>query len=123
MVAKANQHEMLAAITACFANPPLPDPGDQTTIAVTCDKGHDRLDLRTLECSAALNAYLTGPGVGQVLCRTCQRVILASGVITEEITSGVTNLPPGEASAAQVEALWRGQWTIENRVHYVRAVT
>jgi hypothetical protein len=81
------------------------------------------VDLRTLECSAALNAYLTWPGVGQVLHRTCQRVILKTGAIEEEITYGVTSLPPSEASAAHLEALWRGHWTIDNRVHYVRDVT
>jgi predicted transposase YbfD/YdcC len=123
MVVKANQPDLLAAITACFADPPLPAPGDETATVSTCDKGHGRLEVRTLERSAALNDYLTWPGVGQVLRRTCQRVILKTGVIEEEVTYGVTSLPPQDASAAQVEALWRGHWTIENRVHYVRDVT
>ena len=123
MIAKANQPELLATITALFATPPLPETADAADAATTCDKGHGRLDLRTLECSAALNAYLTWPAVGQVLRRTCQRVILKTGVIEEEISYGVTSLPPRAASAAQVEALWRGHWTIENRVHYVRDVT
>lgn len=123
MIAKANQPELLAAITACFADPPLPEPGDATATVSTCDKGHGRVDLRTLERSAALNDYLTWPAVGQVLRRTCQRITLKTGVIEEEISYGVTSLPPHEASAAQIEALWRGHWTIENRVHYVRDVT
>jgi predicted transposase YbfD/YdcC len=123
MVVKANQPALLAAITACFADPPLPEPGDATASVSTCDKGHGRLDLRTLERSAALNGYLTWPAVGQVLRRTCQRVSLTTGVIEEEISYGVTSLPPHAASAAQVEALWRGHWTIENRVHRVRDVT
>lgn len=123
MIAKANQPELLAAITACFADPPLPEPGDETAAVATCDKGHGRLDLRTLERSAALNAYLTWPAVGQVLRRTCQRVTLKTGEIAEEVSYGVTSLPPHDASAAQIEALWRGHWTIENRVHYVRDVT
>lgn len=123
MIAKANQPELLAAITACFADPPLPEPGDETATVATCDKGHGRLDLRTLERSAALNAYLTWPAVGQVLRRTCQRVTLKTGEIEDEVSYGVTSLPAHDASAAQVEALWRGHWTIENRVHYVRDVT
>jgi len=123
MVVKANQPELLAAITAVFATPPLPDLADCAESATTCDKGHGRLEIRTLERSAALNGYLTWPTVGQVLRRTCQRVILKTGVIAEEITYGVTSLPPRAASAAQMEALWRGHWTIENRVHYVRDVT
>ncbi len=61
--------------------------------------------------------------MGQVLRRTCQRVTLTTGVIAAEVTYGITSLPPHEASAAQVEALWRGHWAIENRVHDVRDVT
>ena len=51
---------------------------------------------------------------------TCQRVDLATGEIGEEVGYGVTSQPPAAASAAEVEALWRGHWTIENRVHHVR---
>jgi predicted transposase YbfD/YdcC len=123
MVVKANQPELLAAITTLFADPPLPSGSDAAASVSTCDKGHGRLDLRTLERSAALNAYLDWPAVGQVLRRTCQRVHLATGAIEEEISYGVTSLCPAEASAAQVEALWRGHWTIENRVHRVRDAT
>lgn len=123
MVVKANQPALLAAITACFADPPLPEPSDATASISTRDKGHGRLDLRTLDRSAALNDYLDWPAVGQVLRRTCQRVDLTTGAIGEEITYGVTSLTPAEASAAQIEALWRGHWTIENRVHRVRDVT
>jgi predicted transposase YbfD/YdcC len=120
MVAKANQSELHAAIEGLFACPPPPEPGDCAETAATCDKGHGRLELRTLERSAALNGYLDWPDVGQVLRRTCQRVDLRSGEITEEAAYGVTSLRPAEASAAQIEALWRGHWTIENRVHRVR---
>lgn len=123
MVVKANQPELLAAITTLFATPPLPETTDAADIVTTCDKGHGRLEIRTLACSAALNDYLTWPAVGQVLRRTCQRVILKTGVIEEEVTYGVTSLTPEAASAAQLEALWRGHWTIENRVHRVRDVT
>lgn len=123
MVVKANQPELLAAITTLFSTPPLPVATDAAASVATCDKGHGRLDLRTLERSAALNAYLTWPAVGQVLRRTCQRVQLSTGEIAQEVTYGVTSLAPAEASVAQVEALWRGHWTIENRVHRVRDAT
>jgi predicted transposase YbfD/YdcC len=120
MVVKANQPELLAAISTLFATPPMPVAAAATDEVTTCDKGHGRLEIRTLERSAARNAYLTWPGVGQVLRRTCQRVDLTTGEIGEEVTYGVTSLRPTEATAAQVEALWRGHWTIENRVHRVR---
>jgi predicted transposase YbfD/YdcC len=123
MVVKANQPALLAAISALFATPPLPDAADAPDAVTTCDKGHGRLEIRTLERSAALNADLTWPEVGQVARRTCQRVDLTTGVIGEEISYGVTSLPPPAASAAQLDALWRGHGTIENRVHRVRDVT
>lgn len=123
MVVKANQPELLAAITTLFTAPPLLVAADATASMSTTDKGHGRLEVRTLERSAALNAYLRWPEVGQVLRRTCQRVHLLTGQIEEAVTFGVTSLSPAEASAAQVEAIWRGHWTIENRVHRVRDVT
>ena len=55
-----------------------------------------------------------------MLCRFCHRVDLTTGEITEETTYGVTSLPPEAAPAAQVEALWRGHWAIENKLHRVR---
>jgi predicted transposase YbfD/YdcC len=123
MVVKANQPELLAAIATLFTRPPQPAVTDATAVVTTCDQGHGRLEVRTLERSAALNGYLTWPAVGQVLRRTCQRVDLTTGQIGEAVTYGLTSLPPEAATAAQVEALWRGHWTIENRVHRVRDVT
>ena len=120
MVVKANQPERLAAITTLFTQPPTPLVADAADEVTTCDKGHGRLELRTLARSAALNEYLTWPAVGQVLRRTCQRVDLTTGEIAEEVSYGLTSLTPREASAAQLETLWRGHWTIENRVHRVR---
>jgi predicted transposase YbfD/YdcC len=123
MVAKANQPELQAAIATLFTTTLVPAATDCAETATTLDKGHGRLELRTLERSAALNAYLAWPDVGQVLQRTCQRIDLATGELSEEVSYGVTSLPPTAASAAEVEALWRGHWTIENRVHRVRDAT
>jgi len=123
MVVKANQPALLAAIARLFTDPPPLEATDCAEAVATCDKGHGRLELRTLERRAALNGYLRWPDVGQVLRRTCQRINLATGEIGAEVTYGLTSLPPAAATAAAVEALWRGHWTIENRVHRVRDVT
>ena len=120
MVVKSNQGDLLAAISRLFAEPPPAEATDWAETATTRERGHGRLELRTLDRSAALNGYLAWPDVGQVLRRTCQRVDLTTGEIAEEVTYGVTSLPPAEASAAQIETLWRGHWAIENRVHHVR---
>ena len=123
MVVKENQPALFAAIDLLFRCPPLPEETDQVQSATTTDKGHGRLETRTLERTAALRGYVNWPGVGQVLRRTCERVDRTTGVVSRDVTYGVTSLAPEEASAAQVEVLWRGQWGIENQVHYVRDET
>jgi predicted transposase YbfD/YdcC len=124
MVVKANQPALFGALDRLFTGAPLiPWPSDAAETASTTGKGHGRLEERTLERTAALNDWLDWPAVGQVMRRTCRRVIVATGEVQEEATYGVASLPVGDASAAEVEGLWRGQWTIENRVHYPRDVT
>jgi len=120
MIAKENQPELRAAIDRLFTEPPPPLASDRLARVATVGKGHGRLETRTLERSAALAGYLAWPGAQQALRRTCRRVIVATGEVQVETTYGVTSLPPESASAAAVEALWRGHWAIENKVHRVR---
>ena len=55
--------------------------------------------------------------------RTCERIEMTTGKVSREVTYGVTSLAPEEASAEEMEGLWRGHWGIENKVHYVRDET
>jgi predicted transposase YbfD/YdcC len=122
---KANQPDLQAEIALLFSDPPWthsPEPSEYR-LTRTVSKGHGRLETRTLEGSPLLNSYLDWPHVGQVLRRTCERVNLHTGEITRQVSYGITSLEPGRTSAAQLERLWRGHWTIENRVHYVRDET
>lgn len=113
MVVKANQPELLAAIAELFAAPPPPLAADYAETYAATEQGHGRLERRTLERSAALNACLDWPGAGQVLRRTYRAVELRTGKVSEEVTDGITSLAPRDASARALEALWRGHWTIE----------
>jgi len=123
MVVKKNQPDLYRAIDLVFQLPPPPLVEHHLDQVTTVDKGHGRLETRTLERTCALNGYLDWPEVGQVLRRTCQRVMLTTGQVSEEVRYGVTSLGWQEADARLVEALWRGHWGIENKVHYVRDVT
>ena len=123
MVVKENQPALYAAIELLFRMPPLPADTDHYDHVTMIEKGHGRLETRTLERSCALDAVVDWPGVGQVLRRTCQRIRLKTGQVSEEVSYGITSLDWQEAGAAEVEALWRGHWGIENKVHYVRDVT
>lgn len=122
MVVKRNQrclHEELAGF--CESRPlPCDLPWREVQ---TVTKGHGRLETRQLTCTADLDNYLSWPGVQQVLRRMCERIVLKTGEVTRSVTYGLTSMPVGGASAGQIEGLWRGHWTIENQVHYVRDVT
>jgi predicted transposase YbfD/YdcC len=123
MVVKGNQPELWEHIEFLFRVPPVPAlPGeyDQHT---TVEKGHGRIETRTLEASTALNGYLDWPGVAQVIRRTYRCVVVKTGEVKTEVTYGITSLSRLEAGAPQLAALWRGHWTIENRDHYVRDET
>lgn len=125
MVVKDNQPELVQAIATLFADPPwlVDERPHEYARCRTLDKGHGRLETRTLEASPSLNAWLDWPDVGHVLRRTCRRVHLRTGVVEEAVMLGITSVPFHPRRVAQVEGYWRGHWSIENRVHYVRDET
>ena len=125
MVVKRNQGQLYDAIALLFDQPPwLPREKEALCqVARTVEKGHGRLEQRQLESSAALLGYVDWPGAQQVLRRQCTRTVLKTGQVTTETTYAITSLPAHEVGAAGLAQIWRGHWTIENRVHYVRDVT
>jgi hypothetical protein len=123
MVVKRNQRRLYEDLTLFFQLPAIPADQEQADRVTTISKGHRRLETRTLECSTAGADYMRWPGIGQILRRTCERVVLKTGKRSVEVSYGLTNLTPDAAGARQLEALWRGHWTIENRKQYVRDVT
>ena len=122
MVVKKNQPELYNAIALLFEQPPwLPrQKATEYQAHRTCEKGHGRLERRVLEASPSLSGYLDWPGVGQVMRRHYERIVLKTGEVSSETTYGITSLPFFAVDAAGLEQLWRGHWTIENRVHRVR---
>jgi predicted transposase YbfD/YdcC len=66
------------------------------------------------------------PGLGQV-CRLHREVEDVSGrragERTSEWASALTSLTPAQAGPSRLLQIWRGQWQIENGLHYVRDVT
>jgi predicted transposase YbfD/YdcC len=123
MVVKENQPTLFAAIELVFRCPPPEEETDHLQSVTTIGKEHGRLETRTLERTASLRGYVTWPGVGQVMRRTCERIEVKTGEVSREVTYGITSLRPEQASAEELEELWRGHWGIENKVHYVRDET
>ena len=122
---KDNQPKLKEAIAYLFDNPPWTEQEraqEYQRFSYT-EKGHGRIEERILEASITLNDYLDWPGLQQVVKRSTRRVITKTGEVTEAVTYAVTSLSPEQADARTLERLWRGHWTIENRVHYVRDVS
>jgi len=89
--------------------------------ATTVNKGHGRIDQRTLTSTTALNKYLDWPGVQQVFRLERRRTI--KGKRTIEIAYGITSLKRSQANAAVLLALTRGHWSIENKLFCIRDTT
>lgn len=70
-------------------------------------------------CSAALNAHLDFPYVGQAFLIEWVAVYKKSGKATTEAALGMTSRTTDQASPQRILAINRGHWTIENRCHYV----
>jgi predicted transposase YbfD/YdcC len=122
MVVKANQPDLHAAVREWFAESAWAE--EQETTWTTHGKRHGRLERRTLTCRVlAPRERLDWPGAQQVLQRVCWAQERRSGHERQTLTYAVTSLPAHLAGAADLEAFWRGHWTIENQVHYVRDVT
>jgi predicted transposase YbfD/YdcC len=120
MVVKRNQPNLYQAIADLFDYPPPPAQPNEYLATTDTDLGHGRLEIRRLESSTALNQYLDWPGVAQVLRRTRRAIRLKTGEVSEQVTYGITSLTRRQAHPVHLEQLWRGHWTIENRLHYVR---
>jgi predicted transposase YbfD/YdcC len=123
MVVKRNQRRLYDDLTLFFQLPTIAADQEQSDRVQTITKRHGRLETRTLECSTAGADYLVGPGIAQIMRRTCERTMIKMGKYSVEVSYGLTNLGPDAARAVHLEALWRGHWTIENRKQYVRDVT
>lgn len=122
LIAKGNQSELRAAIALLFSQPPRPRLFPEGE-AHTVDKAHGRLEVRHLRVSHELGEYLAPrwPQVAQVF--QIERTITRQGKTTHERVYGLTSLNPQQASPAQLLALVRQHWHIENRSHWRRDVT
>jgi predicted transposase YbfD/YdcC len=124
MIVKKNQAALYEYLDLLFSLPA--HPADQEvwdTVGPRTEKGHGRLETRTLTCGNAHIEDVDWPDVQQVVRRQCERIVLKTGKRSCEVSYGLVSMTPAEAGAADIERLWRGHWTIENPLHHVRDVT
>jgi predicted transposase YbfD/YdcC len=124
---KENHPQLLQDIQTLFAPESCikgfsPSPKDQRS-AETLEKGHGRLERRTLTASGDLKGYLAWPYVEQVFKLEREFKQLTTGQVMQEVVYGVSSLTAAEADADQLLAITRRHWGIENGLHYRRNVT
>lgn len=124
---KGNQPQFLEDLRLLFAPPApakragegivrLPEQHAQTT-----EKGHGRVDIRSIRVSSELKGYSDWPGLEQVF--EIRRRWQSKGVWHEAVRYGVTSLPATIATPGRLLKLKRGHWMIENGLHFVKDVT
>jgi predicted transposase YbfD/YdcC len=126
---KENQPELLADIRTLFEPPPqtkseAPNfalPSDLEW-ASSLNKGHGRVEERTIWVSSALCGYSEWPHLAQVFKLKC-RVVDGLGQVKEMVHYGVTSLPSAAASPRMLLRVVRAHWGIENGLHYRRDVS
>lgn len=91
--------------------------------AESLEKGHGRIDERTLVSSFRLAGKMEFPSLEQVFRITRQSTEVKSGKRSEQTIYGITSLSVEKYSAAALLALTRRHWRIENGLHYRRDVT
>lgn len=87
------------------------------------NKGHGRIETRTIRVSTALNGYLDFPHVQQVAHLHRQVTKLTGSKLRSENVYLITSLSPEKASPQRLLELNRNHWHIENKLHWVRDVT
>lgn len=89
--------------------------------ATTVDKGHGRIEKRTIRTTTILTKHQDWKGLKQGFELVRERT--EKGKTTVEVVHGITSLKPEKASPKRLLELTRGHWGIENGLHYRRDVT
>lgn len=127
---KENQPALYKNIQSLFA-PEYPKPGFgkiQTDFltAQKVNKGHGRIETRTITTSEMLNPYAAWPGLAQVYRLEREFQWWRRGVCyktSRQVEFGITSLTRTKASPAQLLQIRRAHWGIETGSHYRRDVT
>jgi predicted transposase YbfD/YdcC len=126
--AKGNQPEMEENIRLWFEPDVQPIPGmgippkDFETAQET-NKGHGRLETRTITVSSQLKDFLDWPYLEQVFKLDRRFVSFKTGAIQQQTEYGFTSLSREEITPLRLLKKTRSYWGIENGLHYRRDVT
>jgi predicted transposase YbfD/YdcC len=125
-IVKENQKTLYDDLRLLFGPQPEALPGtsplpDDFVTARTVEHSHGRLDERVITTSSVLADYQGWPYLAQAF----QVVRTTEGArgCTREVRYGITSAPARALAAAEMLAVVRSHWQIENGLHYRRDVT
>ena len=124
---KDNQPRLKADVVQFFV-PPRKAPGWHAPampqdVAQKTQKGHGRLEQRTMTVIPDEVGFIDWPGLQQVFKLERKVTHLDTNQMTVETTYGITSLSPERGSASRMLEWTQSQWGIENGLHYRRDVT
>jgi predicted transposase YbfD/YdcC len=127
-LAKGNQPQIEEDIRLWFEPDPTPLPGQSYVpkdfeTARTVNKGHGRLEQRTITVSSQLQDFLDWPSLEQVFQLERKFTSLKTGEVQDQVVYGVTSFSRDKIAPPQLLNLIRSYWGIENGLHYRRDVT
>jgi predicted transposase YbfD/YdcC len=125
---KGNQPQLEEDLRLWFGPDPEPIPGmaylpKDFETAQRVNKGHGRLETRTLTVSSQLKDFLDWPYLEQVFKLERRFVSTKTGEIQHQVVFGITSLTREEISPPHLLEMTRSYWGIENGLHYRRDVT
>jgi predicted transposase YbfD/YdcC len=119
LVVKENQPTLHEEVVEAFA-PEVAELGAVGRAGTVTQHG-DRIEPRQLVAVTALAHYSDWPGARQALRLERHTLHKRTGrLLRAETACAVTSLGPERATPGQLLALWRGHWSVENQLHYVR---
>lgn len=125
---KGNQPQLEENLRLWFGADPEPIPGqayppkDFETVQ-SVNKGHGRIEQRTLTVSSQLKDFLDWPYQEQVFKLERRFIFTKTGEVEEQVVYGITSLTREEVSPQKLLQMTRSYWGIENGLHYRRDVT
>ncbi|WP_189923147.1 ISAs1 family transposase [Kitasatospora xanthocidica] len=116
LVVKANQPELHRRLRS------LPWK-DVTARRYDREIGHGRRETRATRALTVTDLGLDFPHAAQAVRILRYRTNLKTGVVSRQTVCAITDLTSHQASPQRLGQLARSQWTIENRLHFVRDTT
>jgi hypothetical protein len=126
--AKGNQPQLEEDVRLWFEPDPTPIPGmayppkDFETVK-SVNKGHGRIETRTLTVSNQLKDFLDWPYLEQVFKLERQFVSTKTGEVQHQVVYGCTSLSREKIAPQKLLSLICSYWGIENGLHYRRDVS